>query len=296
MGSILPPSPWSGSEDCRRWSESSPKNSRGSSRLQKRDSWWNYWNGVWVSAGASRFGAGLPLTNWQHVESGWRGRSHLSVDPIFKILPVLRKGIMYIKLLHIILCASFFTAPLASGGNAGIEVWAVSDSVRIDPVRNEPFEVNQNLFPDGIRRGYKQSNLIWDGTARRIMLKAARNETVAFQIVVERTGEKLSNVMVAPTELTGSNGAKISLENVDLFREWYVHVRNPTKESYTLGPGWYADGLLPCLRWNGNLYPHTYVMPFDIPDPLNNVGKEQKSQTLWFDVLRPEIAPGCAAG
>jgi len=52
--------------------------------------------------------------------------------------------------------------------------------------------------------------------------------------------------------------------------------QKPTKESYTLGPGWYADGLLPCLRWSGNLYPHTFVMPFDVPDPLNNVGKEQK--------------------
>ena len=114
-------------------------------------------------------------------------------------------------------------------------------------------------------------------------MKAARNETVAFQIVIERTDEKLSNMMVTPAELTGPNGAKISLENVDLFREWYVHVRNPAKESYTLGPGWYADGLLPCLRWSGNLYPHTYVMPFDIPDPLNNVAAEQKSQALWVD-------------
>jgi len=190
---------------------------------------------------------------------------------------------MHIKLLATILCASFATAPLVSGANAGMEVWAVSDSVRIDPVRNQPFEDNQNLFPDGIRRGYKKSNMIWDGTARRITLKSARNETVAFQIVIERTGEKLSNVRVAPAELTGPNGARIALENVDLFREWYVHVKNPAKESYTLGPGWYADGLLPCLRWSGNLYPHTYVMPFDIPDPLNNVAAEQKSQALWVD-------------
>jgi hypothetical protein len=176
-----------------------------------------------------------------------------------------------------------------SGANASMEVWAVSDSVRIDPIRNQPFEDNQNLFPDGIRPGYKKSNVIWDGAAQRITLKAARNETVAFQIVIERTGEKLSNVRVAPAELAGPNGAKIALENLDLFREWYVHVKDPAKESYTLGPGWYADGLLPCLRWSGNLYPHTYVMPFDIPDPLNNVGAEQKSQALWVDVYVPKL-------
>jgi hypothetical protein len=168
-----------------------------------------------------------------------------------------------------------------------MQVWAVSDSVRIDPVRNQPFEDNHKLFPDGIRPGYKQSNLIWDGTARRITLKAARNETIAFQIVIERTGEKLSNVRMSPPELRASNGAKIPPENVDVFREWYVHVSNPAKESYTLGAGWYADGLLPCLRWSGNLYPHTYVMPFDVPDPLNNVGPEQKSQALWVDVYVP---------
>ena len=203
---------------------------------------------------------------------------------------------MHTKLIRTILCASFLTAQLASGANSGMRVWAVNDSARIDPVRNELFEDNRHLFPDGIRRGYKESNLIWDGTARRIMLNAARNETVAFQMVIERTGEQLSNVRVAPAELTGSHGAKISLENMDLFREWYVHVRNPTKESYTLGPGWYADGLLPCLRWSGNLYPHTYVMPFDIPDPLNNVGREQKSQALWVDIYVPKSRQAAPPG
>jgi hypothetical protein len=147
---------------------------------------------------------------------------------------------MPIKLLATILCAWFATSPFVSGANANIEVWAVSDSVRVDPVGNKPFEDNHSLFPDGIRPGYKNSNVIWDGTARRITLKAARNETVAFQIVIERTREKLSNVRVVPAGLIGPNGAKIALENLDLFREWYVHVRNPAKESYTLGPGWYV--------------------------------------------------------
>lgn len=201
---------------------------------------------------------------------------------------------MQTKILAAVLGASFVSVALVSAADAGMNVWAVSDSVRIDPVRNQPFEDNQSLFPDGIRPGYKKSNVIWDGTTRRVTLKAARNETAAFQIVIERAGENLSNVKVAPAELTGPNGAKIGLENVDLFREWYVHVTNPAKESYTLGSGWYADGLLPCLRWSGNLYPHTYVMPFDVPDPLNNVGEEQKSQTLWVDIYVPKsrrVAP-----
>ena len=194
---------------------------------------------------------------------------------------------MHSKLLRAILGATFVMVPLVSGADAGLEVWATGDSVRVDPVRNRPFEENAKLFPDGIRADYKQSSLTWDGKAQRIMLMAARNETVAFQIVIERKGEKLSNIKVTPSELTGPNGAKIPLDNLDLFREWYVHVKNPTKGSYTLGPGWYADGLLPCLRWTGELYPHTYVMPFDLPDPLNNVGEEQKSQAMWVDVYVP---------
>jgi len=186
------------------------------------------------------------------------------------------------------ICLSFLAAQFAQGADAGMKVWAVNDSVRVDPVRNIPFEDNHTLFPDGIRPGYKDANLIWDGAARRIALKAARNETVAFQIVIERTGGKLTNVRVTPAALTGPQGATISLESIELFREWYVPVKKPSHQSYTLGAGWYPDGLLPCLHWSGNLYAHTYVMPFDLPDPLNNVGATQKSQAVWIDVYVPK--------
>jgi hypothetical protein len=192
----------------------------------------------------------------------------------------------------------------ASGGvagtstpmDAGLKVWAINDSVRVDPIRNQPFEENPGLFPDGVRPGYKQSNLVWDGAARRISLKAARNETVAFQVVIERGGEKLTNVNVALADLAEPSGAKIPLANFDMFREWYVHVKNPSKQTYTLGPGWYPDGLLPCLRWSGNLYPDTYVMPFDLPDPLNNVGKEQQSQAMWVDIYIPRSRQAAPPG
>src|SRR6185437_10393034 len=116
---------------------------------------------------------------------------------------------MHIKLLQSIVWSSIAAAPLLSGANAGFKVWVVSDSVRVDPVSSQPFEENRQLFPDGIRGNYKQSNLIWDGTAQHITLKAARNETVAFQIVIERTGDKLSGVTVAPPALKGPNGTEI---------------------------------------------------------------------------------------
>ena len=187
-------------------------------------------------------------------------------------------------------------APLAWSAAGGMEVWAIGDSVRIDPVRSQPFEHNPKLFPDGVGSGFKASNLVWDAGARRISVKAARNETVAFQIIVERSGAKLSNVKVALGELTGPKGARIPAANVDLFREWYVHVKKPSRATYTLGEGWYPDGLLPCLRWTGNLYPHTYVMPFDLPDPLNNVGGQQKSQAMWVDIYVPKARAAAPPG
>lgn len=52
--------------------------------------------------------------------------------------------------------------------------------------------------------------------------------------------------------------------------------------------GWYPDGLLPCLRWSGELYPHSYVFPSEIPDLLNSIGRRQRSQALWMDIYVPQ--------
>ena len=191
----------------------------------------------------------------------------------------------------------FAVVRLAWAAAPGMEVWAIGDSVRIDPIRGQAFEENQKLFPDGVHGDYKHTNLIWDYASSRISLRAARNETVAFQLVIERTGDKLSNVKIALGDLTGPNGARIPAANIDMFREWYVHVKTPTTAaSYTLGEGWYPDGLLPCLRWSGNLYPHTYVMPFDLPDPLNNVGEKQISQAMWIDIYVPRTREASLPG
>ena len=155
-----------------------------------------------------------------------------------------------VKLLGLTVCTSIIAAPLLLQPQMRVWKYGPSTTGAYPPVRNQPFEDNRVFSQTEIRR-VTSIKSVWDGTARRITLKAARNETVAFQIVIDRTGETLSNVMVAPAELAGPNGAKISLENIDLFREWYVYVKNPTKESYTLGPGWYADGFAPLTAGPG---------------------------------------------
>jgi len=179
----------------------------------------------------------------------------------------------------------------------GMKIWVVGDSTRIDPTRNAAFEDNPLLFPDCLTGDYQESNLIWDGRQKRINLRGARNETIAFQIIVERNGtEKLSNVKVELGDLSGPSGKKIPAQNIDIYKEWYVHVTKSSRQTYTLGTGYYPDALLPCLRWKGNLYPHSYVMPFDVPDPMTDIGDDQKNQALWVDVYVPrarqEAPPG----
>ncbi len=170
----------------------------------------------------------------------------------------------------------------------GMKVWVAGDSTRIDPTRNTAFEDNPLLFPDCLTGNYQESNLIWDGKQKRIALKGARNETVAFQFIVERAGaEKLSNVRVDLGDLSGPGGKKIPAGNIDIYKEWYVHVTKPSRQTYTLGTGYYPDALLPCLRWTGNLYPHAYVMPFDVPDTMTDIGEDQRNQALWVDIYVP---------
>jgi len=119
----------------------------------------------------------------------------------------------------------------------------------------------------------------------------------AFQLVIERLGESpLNNVNVEVEEFTGPGGHKIPKANIDLYKEWYVKLRQRSAQNFSLGMGWYPDALLPCWRWSGNLYPHDFVVPFNIPDRLNNIGEEQKSHAMWIDIYIPKerdrVPPG----
>lgn len=171
---------------------------------------------------------------------------------------------------------------------AQMAVWAVGDSVRIDPVSGRAFEDNPLMFPDCQTGEYQKRNFVWDGAGKRIYLQAARNEIVAFQLIVERTGEApLTGVEVEIGDLAGPGGVRIPEANIDLFKEWYVRVRRPSRQKYTLGAGYYPDALMPCRRWKGNLYPHMYVYPFDVPDLMNGIGDRQRNQALWVDLWVP---------
>jgi len=185
----------------------------------------------------------------------------------------------------------------AFGAEPALGVWAISDSFRIDPMTNRAWEANRMVFPDAIDGDYARKNSVWDGASKTITLRAARNETVAFQLIVERgTSAPLKKINVEIGALRNSSNVEIPSANIDLFKEWYVNVEKRSAQNYSLGTGWYPDALIPCSHWTGRLFPRSYMLPFDIPDQLNNISLEQRSQALWVDIYVPRDRAQAPAG
>ena len=118
---------------------------------------------------------------------------------------------------------------------------------------------------------------------------AARGEYESFQVVVRASGNALGNVNVTVSDLTGPGGATISADNVTLFREHYVYVDEASPNwggsNQPLGPGWYADGLIPFKDpvTGAELSGATLdAVPFEV--------SANKNQPIWVDVLVPRSA------
>jgi hypothetical protein len=67
---------------------------------------------------------------------------------------------------------------LARTALANLNIWALPDSVRLNPQTGRLFEERT------ISSNYRHRNSVWDGSRRVISLQAARNEFVAFQLVL----------------------------------------------------------------------------------------------------------------
>ena len=80
-----------------------------------------------------------------------------------------------------------------------------------------------------------------------------------------------------------SSGQSLESRSIQIFKEWYVPVRRPSTgyEATSLGPGWYADALLPKRRAN-----LASGFPFSIPDLYNNI-PGQRNQAIWVDIFVP---------
>ena len=69
----------------------------------------------------------------------------------------------------------------------------------------------------------------------------------SFQVVVSAFGENIEVVNAEISDLVGEKGARIGKENIKLYREEYVMVRNSTPRA-ELPPGLYRDPLVPFIN------------------------------------------------
>jgi hypothetical protein len=125
---------------------------------------------------------------------------------------------------------------------------------------------------------------------RRISLSAGRGEYEPFQIVIHAAGMRLTNVNLSLSDLRGPQGSVIGTENLVTYREHYVHVAfgSPKRQNTIhppLGPGWYADALIPFVDPDSGRAPaaaRIRAAPFDVEPGMN--------QPLWIDVSVPRNA------
>ncbi len=121
------------------------------------------------------------------------------------------------------------------------------------------------------------------GSAVGAWIKAARNESEAFQIVIRApNGQALSNVNVVASSLVGPGGALAG--PVRLYREHYVRVTSSTGGS-PYPPGWWPDALIPFVHPETGqpLGARFQAAPFTV-----NAGQ---NQPVWVEVQVSRTAP-----
>jgi uncharacterized protein (TIGR03437 family) len=134
------------------------------------------------------------------------------------------------------------------------------------------------------------------GTQAQMTIYAGRGEYQSFQIGVQAPSGGLTNVNVTASALAGQGGATIPAVNLSLFREQYVPIArgqtsngsadgNPCTEC-PLGPGTYADGLIPFVDPDTGLPATGPASLTAVPFALT----AGQNQPIWVDVLVPRTA------
>ncbi len=130
------------------------------------------------------------------------------------------------------------------------------------------------------------------GNSTRIQLNAAKGEYESFQVIIQAPPNGLKNVNITVSDLRGPNQQRIPKQNITLYREHYVNVRQPSwigkGTNRGLGAGWYADGLIPFIDPATQKPPiqgEFKAVPFDL--------KEKQNQPIWADIFVPrQSKPG----
>jgi hypothetical protein len=134
-----------------------------------------------------------------------------------------------------------------------------------------------------------------------VEIKSAKNEVESFQVVISALKDNIKVVNVQISDLIGKNGAKISKDNIKLFRAEYVRVRRSTRRA-ELGPGLYPDPLVPFINpLTGKPIEPRRQFSKRWGEPVTTVGHEMyavpfelfkgQNQPIWVDVYVPSNAP-----
>lgn len=128
-------------------------------------------------------------------------------------------------LLAILVLTSWMFKTLESGAarpDQGVRVWVEDSLTRVQPTSKA-------------------------GSKNVVEIAAARNEVESFQVVVSSVGQKLDGVTASVSDLNDSSGHRISSNQIQLYRQEYVYVRNPSPYSAE-PPGWWPDPLVPLVN------------------------------------------------
>jgi hypothetical protein len=127
------------------------------------------------------------------------------------------------------------------------------------------------------------------GSATDVNLAAARGEYESFQIVVNGASQGAGNVNVTISDLKGPGGQVIPRTDFTLYREKYMQVSSSSPNwkgsNQPLGPGWYADALIPFTDpesgkpLSGARFT---AVPFEV--------KAGANQPVWVDLFVPRSA------
>jgi hypothetical protein len=137
-----------------------------------------------------------------------------------------------------------------------------------------------------------QEDAARDGT--RIELWAGRGEYESFQVIVRGAAAGLADATISVSDLSGLDGRKISRNNLLLYREQYVHIAQGSPDrggtNRPLGPGWYADALIPLTDSAADGFGGSVEKNGDSQSAIGFREAAGKNQPFWVDVFVPRSA------
>ncbi len=197
---------------------------------------------------------------------------------------------------------------VAPMGITGLQIWANDGSDKVT-------QDEQRAFCDPVA----QKNSVWDGTT--IKLFGAKNEVVAFNLVLEAIKAAAPNVSVSFDTLNGPGGSVIrsvpanptgifdwTNRNIELFYVRYLQINGLSTSGYgsiderqvpkRLQRPWTGDGLANggwLDRPDHNKFYPDIAVPLEL-EPTFNIAAGQ-NQSIWTDIFIPKnSAPGIYTG